>query len=266
VTPSTLRRVALSLVALAAATFAYPSSATAAGTPTWWKPAKGLSWQWQLSGKLDLTVPVNVYDLDAVTTTATQVATLHKAGRRVVCYVDVGSYETYRTDAKRFPTAVLGATMDGWPDERWLDIRRWDVLKPILADRFDVCRQKGFDAVEPDNVDGYTNDTGFPLTAGDQLTFNRRIASLAHGLGLAVGLKNDLDQVATLAPRFDFAVNESCAEYDECDMLRPFVKAAKPVFHAEYGVSTAAFCPESRSLGLSSIRKRLALNAWRQTC
>ena len=31
----------------------------------------------------------------------------------------------------------------------------------------------GCDGVEPDNVDGYVNDTGFDLTAGDQLDFNR---------------------------------------------------------------------------------------------
>ena len=60
---------------------------------------------------------------------------------------------------------MLGKELDGWPGERWLDVRRWDVLEPILAARFDVCRQKGFDAVEPDNVDGYANESGFPLTA-----------------------------------------------------------------------------------------------------
>ena len=42
-----------------------------------------------------------------------------------------------------------------------------------MAARFDLCRQKGFDAVEPDLVDGYIQTTGFPLTAADQLTYNR---------------------------------------------------------------------------------------------
>jgi hypothetical protein len=258
--------VAISLVAALAASLAYAGPADAAVATTWWKPTKGQTWQWQLSGKLDRTVTADVYDIDAETSTTTDVAALHKAGRRVVCYVDVGSYERYRADAKRFPADVLGSTMDGWPDERWLDIRRWDVLKPILTDRFDTCRKKGFDAVEPDNVDGYANDTGFPLTAGDQLTFNRRIAGLAHGLGLAVGLKNDLDQVTALAPAFDFAVNEECAEYAECGVLTAFTKAGKPAFNAEYEMATTAFCANSRQIGLSSIRKRLSLNAWRQTC
>jgi len=266
VTPSTLRRVAISLVAVVAATLACPGTADAATTTTWWKPVKGLTWQWQLAGRLDLTVAASVYDIDAETATSADVAALHKAGRRAICYVDVGSWESYRPDAARFPAAVRGSTMDGWPDERWIDIRRWDVLKPILTARFDTCRKKGFDAVEPDNVDGYANHTGFPLTYADQLTFNRRIAGLAHGLSLGVGLKNDLDQVADLAPAFDFAVNEECAAYGECGVLTTFVKAGKPVFNAEYGVATTTFCANSERIGLSSIRKRLSLNAWRQTC
>jgi hypothetical protein len=72
----------------------------------------------------------------------------------------------------------------------------------------DWCQAKGFDAVDPDNMDGYTNDSGFPLEAKDQLAYNRMIASVAHGLGLGAGLKNDLDQLNELTPDFDFFVNE----------------------------------------------------------
>ena len=232
----------------------------------WWHPTKGLSWQWQLSGTLDLTVNAQVYDIDAVDTSASQVATLHLAGRKAICYVDAGSWEAYRPDASGYPSVVLGNAMDGWPDERWVDVRRWDVLGPILAARFAVCRQKGFDGVEADNVDGYTNDTGFPLTAADQLAFNRNLAALAHSIGLAIGLKNDLDQVTVLAPAFDFAVNEQCMEYSECGVLKTFTSAGKPVFHAEYNLATTTFCPKAVSMGFSSIRKRMSLDAWRQSC
>jgi hypothetical protein len=92
------------------------------------------------------------------------------------------------------------------------------------------------------------------------------LASVAHARGLSVGLKNDTDQVKALEPYFDFAVNEQCMEYDECGSYRPFLRAGKAVFHAEYDVTTAEFCRSSRSLGLSSIRKRLNLGVWRQTC
>lgn len=235
---------------------------------TWWKPkaAAGGSWQWQLSGKLDLSVNAATYDVDAVDTSAAQVAALHAKGRKVICYLSAGSYENWRPDRAKFPAAVLGRPLDGWAGERWLDVRRWDVLQPIMKARMQSCKAKGFDGVEPDNVDGYANRSGFPLRAADQITYNRRIAALAHSLGLAVGLKNDIEQAATLAPAFDFAVNEECHAYAECGALRAFTKAGKPVFHVEYGRSVAAFCPTTRALGFTSMRKRLDLGAWRQTC
>ncbi|WP_030758063.1 endo alpha-1,4 polygalactosaminidase [Streptomyces griseus] len=230
-----------------------------------WRPAAGLAWQWQLSGKLDPSVDVPVYDIDGFDHPAATVADLHRRGRKVICYLSTGAWEDFRPDAGRFPRSVLGRG-NGWAGERWLDIRRTDVLEPLMAERIDMCRAKGFDAVEPDNMDGYRNRTGFPLTAADQLRYNRLIARLAHDRGLAVGLKNDLDQIPALLPDFDFAVNEQCAEYDECHRLAPFVEAGKPVFHAEYELAPAAFCPEARELGLSSMRKRYELDAWRRPC
>jgi hypothetical protein len=254
----------LLLVATAAVpVLAFAVPAQAAG---WWQPTVGMTWQWQLTGTLNRTVAASVYDIDAFSTTAADVAALHAAGRKAICYVSVGSYENWRPDAGRFPAVVLGDALDGWPGERWLDIRRWDVLGPILADRFAMCRQKGFDGVEPDNVDGYSNDSGFPLSGADQLTYNRNVADLAHSLGLAVGLKNDLDQVSTLAPAFDFAVNEECARYRECGALKVFIAAGKPVFHVEYDLAVTTFCPTTNALGFSSMRKHLELDAWRQPC
>ncbi len=135
-----------------------------------------------------------------------------------------------------------------------------------MADRLDMCRDKGFDAVEPDNMDGYRNRTGFPLTARDQLRYNRLIAKLAHDRGLAVGLKNDLDQIPELVGDFDFAVNEQCAQYGECGALTPFIEADKAVFHVEYELPTSRFCPESRRLGLSSLLKKYELGVWRKAC
>ncbi|MBB4979913.1 MULTISPECIES: endo alpha-1,4 polygalactosaminidase [Streptomyces] len=230
-----------------------------------WRPAPGLTWQWQLSGTLDPAVDVPVYDIDGFDHPASTVADLHRRGRKVICYVSTGAWEKFRPDAGSFPAAVLGRG-NGWPGERWLDVRRTDVLGPIMAKRLDMCRDKGFDAVEPDNMDGYRNRTGFPLTAADQLRYNRLIATMAHERGLSVGLKNDLDQIPQLLPDFDFAVNEQCAEYEECDALVPFVTAGKAVFHVEYELTTAQFCPQTRKLGLSSMRKRYELDAWRQPC
>ncbi|WP_073496154.1 endo alpha-1,4 polygalactosaminidase [Actinacidiphila paucisporea] len=230
-----------------------------------WQPRPGVAWQWQLSGTVDTSVDVPVYDIDGFENDASVVARLHGDGRRVICYVNAGAWESFRADAKAFPAALLGRG-DGWDGERWLDIRALDRLRPLMAARFDMCRAKGFDAVEPDLLEGYANTTGFPLTAADQVAYNRMIAGLAHARGLAVGLKNDLGQVRELLPDFDFSVDEQCAQYDECGKLSPFVAAGKPVFHVEYELKPAQFCPEVRRLGFSSMRKHLVLDAWREAC
>ncbi|OEJ27209.1 endo alpha-1,4 polygalactosaminidase [Streptomyces agglomeratus] len=230
-----------------------------------WQPEPGLAWQWQLSGALDPAVDVPVYDIDGFDHPASAVADLHRRGRKVICYLSTGAWEDFRPDAGEFPASVLGRG-NGWKGERWLDIRRTDVLEPLMARRMDLCREKGFDAVEPDNMDGYRNRTGFPLTAAHQLAYNRLIARLAHDRGLAVGLKNDLDQIPELVGDFDFAVNEQCAQYDECPKLTPFVRAGKAVFHVEYELPTSRFCPQARELGLSSMRKKYDLGVWRQPC
>lgn len=230
-----------------------------------WQPTPGTDWQWQLSGRLDTTVDAPVYDIDGFDRSAAEVAALHREGRKAICYLSTGAWEEFRPDAARFPTEVLGKG-NGWKGERWLDIRRTDVLGPLMETRIAMCAKKGFDAVEPDNMDGYRNRSGFPLTAADQLRYNRLIARTAHRHGLAVGLKNDLPQIPELVADFDFAVNEQCAQYDECAELTPFVKAGKAVFHVEYELPVARFCDLSRRLGLSSLRKAYELGPWREQC
>ncbi len=234
--------------------------------PAWWVPPVATSWQWQLTGKVDLGVNAAMYDLDLIDTPASTVATLHARGRRAICYLSAGTWEEWRPDASSFPPEVLGAVVDGWPDERWLDVRRIDLLAPIMEARLDLCRQKGFDGVEPDNVDGYANRPGFPLLAGDQLRYNRWFAEAAHQRGLSVGLKNDLDQIEALVDLFDFAINEQCFQYTECDRLEPFAAAGKAVFHVEYTLATSRFCKDAVARGFNSMRKRLDLDAFREAC
>nr|WP_323379236.1 endo alpha-1,4 polygalactosaminidase [Streptomyces durbertensis] len=245
-------------------TDARPSPSASPGTGRW-QPKPGLDWQWQLSGKLDPDVDVPVYDIDGFDHDAPVVRKLQARGVKVICYINAGAWEDWRPDAGDFPKRLLGRG-NGWEGERWLDIRQLDVLRPLIAKRFDMCRDKGFDAVEPDQMDGYENRTGFPLTARHQLDFNRMLSRLARERGLAVALKNDVDQVRELLDDFDFAVNEECAAYRECEKLKPFVDAGKAVFHVEYRLKAAEFCEQSRKLGLSSLVKRLDLDAWRQSC
>lgn len=232
-----------------------------------WRPTPGTTWQWQLSGALDTSVSAAVYDVDLFETSASQIAALKAAGRKVICYFSAGSYEPGRPDSASFPAAVKGSVMDGWPDERWLDIRS-SAVRTIMAARIDTAVSKGCDAVEPDNVDGFDNATGFGLTAAHQVDYNRFLASHAHSRGLSIGLKNAMAIVPQLVGDFDWALNEECFTYQECDAMRPFITAGKAVFHAEYVASSraSAVCAVTRPLGLSTIIKRLDLDAWRVTC
>lgn len=240
--------------------------APAASSGTRWVPEPTTTWQWQLTTPVDQSVDAQMFDIDLFDNPASVVAALHARGRHVVCYLDAGTLEPGRPDTGAFPASVVGKEVEGWPGERWLDVRRLDALRPLLEHRLDLCRQKGFDAVEADNVDAYANDSGFPLTASEQLRFNRFVAHAAHARGLSIGLKNDLEQVATLEPEFDWALNEQCFQYSECDRLAPFVRAGKAVFVAEYELGTASFCPRARAAGLMAMRKHLELDAWRETC
>lgn len=238
-----------------------PSAPTPWPTPS----AHRWQWQWQLSGQLDVTVAADVFLLDPVRTTAAETAALRARHRRLVCLVSVGSFAETDPDASRFPAGVRGDPARR-PGARWLDVRQWDTLQPILADRFRLCRGKGFGAVALADADGYAHRPGFPLSFDDQLLFNRRLAALARSLNLSPGLVNDLPQVAALAPDFDFAVNEECVRLRQCAKLLPFADAGKPVFHVEYRGATAEFCVTSVGYGFASIRKDRDLDAWRVPC
>lgn len=236
---------------------------------TTWKPAVGDTIQIQYSGAIDLTQTVNIYNLDMFETTIAQISALHARGRKVMCYINAGSWENWRPDAAQFPTEVLGNDYEGWDGEKWLDIRRIDLLAPILRARLDQCRAKGFDGVDPDNVNGYLNNTGFPLTAQDQLTFNIWLANEAHARGLSIGLKNDSEQLSSLLTYYDWGLTEECFDQGWCSDLSPFITAGKPVFAVEYtdtNVDFNAFCAQASSLGLSGILKNRELDAYVRVC
>ncbi len=222
-------------------------------------------WQWQLTVPVNQTVNVPLYDIDLFDNDASVVAALHAAGRKVVCYMTAGVWERYRPDSHRYPDSVKGHAT-GWPGERWLDIRRRDVLLPIIDARLDLCKAKGFDSVEFDYMDNFSNDTGFPLTFRDQMAFNTRIVNAAHLRGLSAALKNDVEQAREMLPYVDWTLNEECFRYRECDLLRPLVHAGKAVMQVEYDLPTTQFCPQANAMNFNSMKKRLSLDAYRVPC
>lgn len=226
----------------------------------------GRSWQIQLSGDIDLGVDAEVFDIDLVDVPEAIFSALKQRGVKIICYFSAGTFENWRTDAGKFPAEILGKPLDDFPDERWLDIRRIELLAPILESRLDRAAGRGCDAVDPDNVDGYSNDTGFPISASDQLAFNRWIAAAAKKRGLAVGLKNDIDQIPDLVSDYDFAVNEQCFEYDECEKLLPFISAGKAVFGIEYNLTPDKFCRQANSYNFDTLKKEADLGPQRISC
>ncbi|MEJ2734341.1 MAG: endo alpha-1,4 polygalactosaminidase [Anaerolineae bacterium] len=239
----------------------------------WWHPPVGTSWQWQLTGlPVDLSLDVDMYDIDLFDNEANSMAALHAQGRKVICYVSVGSWEDWRPDADQVPASALGNDYEGWPGEKWLDIRQIDLLAPIMSARLERCKAKGFDGIEPDNMDGYANDTGFPLTYQDQLDYNLWLAQEAHARGLSIGLKNDDEQVADLLPYFDWVLTEDCFAQDWCDEVVPFIAAGKAVFAAEYtdqwsvNQFLSQVCPQAGMLGFSAVLKNRDLDAQWRAC
>jgi hypothetical protein len=222
-------------------------------------------WQWQLQGAIDLSVEAPAYDID-MDVAAHWVDDIHSQGDLAICYLSVGTREPFRDDADEFPRRVLGKRFPGFEEERWLDVRRRSVLKPIMRARFDRCATKGFDAVEPDIVDAYAHRTGFDINGRDQRRYNVWVANAVHRRGMAVALKNDLGQVQRLLPYFDFAVNEQCFQYHECGVLDGFIDDGKPVFGAEYELARSKFCAKSLAHGFSTIKKRYSLRAYRRAC
>jgi hypothetical protein len=273
-----LRSLATLVLAAGLGVLATSAPATAAPAPPapvactgCWHPALNTSWNWVLS-----VVPaapyrnVAMYDVDGFDNSAANVASLHAAGIKAVCYLSAGTYENWRPDAGQFPASIRGKS-NGWPGENWLDIR--DVqnanspLRTIMDARLDMCKTKGFDMVELDNVDGYTNRTGFPLTAADQLYFNALLANDSHARGLSVLQKNDIEQIPALLPYFDGALNEQCNQYNECTTAQTgsygydqYVAAGKPVFNAEYKLATSKFCTKDNNSNFNGVKFSIDLD------
>ncbi|MFH1807180.1 MAG: endo alpha-1,4 polygalactosaminidase [Pseudomonadota bacterium] len=213
----------------------------------WYRPGVTATWQWQLKETVQTGYDVAVYDIDLFDNTPQTIAALQALNRKVICYFSAGSSEDWREDFSSFEAEDMGKNLDEWEGERWLDVRSTNVWTIMLA-RLDLAVSKGCDGVEPDNVDGFANDTGFDLASEDQLAFNRNLANEAHKRGLTVCLKNDGDQATDLVAYYDISLNEQCHEMNECGQLQPFLDAGKPIFNAEYTQTEAEANTKATSL------------------
>jgi hypothetical protein len=258
-----------------------------AADATWWHPgARPISWQWELDHPLRLssrsdmgtnaTLPdgkaapaPTVYDIDGFDNKASTVAALHRRGDKVICYIEVGAAERYRPDYHEFPVVALGRGVPGYPAERYLNIKN-RVVGRIIRARIAMCAAKGFDAIEPDIDDSYTDHTGFKITEGQNIAYDRALAAYAHQKGLAWGQKNgDNDpRFSTTLERFsDFLLDEQCFQYVTCETVTsPYRRASKAVFEVEYKLRRSQFCVQADRDDFNSQRMNVALAGGRQPC
>ena len=239
------------------------------GTGELWHPAVGSKWQIVLLKPIEvntdnpsLTPDVDIWDIDLFTNSKETIAAVKSLGKKVICYFSAGSFEHYRPDSDRFKKADMGSELDGWPGEYWLNLGTPNV-RSIMTERISLAREKGCDAIDPDNVDGFVspytvalykaiyshdffyfslasyggekqNENGLGLTRQQSIDFMRFIASESARHGMSCGLKNAGDIISDLLDVVQFSVNEQCAEYGECDAFTQFIDNGKPVFQIEY--------------------------------
>ena len=293
----------------ATAPAAYGSTAHGPTVRAWWHPSdagpnNGPEFQWELDhplstgSKLDmgngvlnaagrLAPKVALYDIDGILNSASVVAALHQQGSKVICYIEIGSAGNYYSAADEGNAVTyynqlkaagdLGRTMPGYP-ERYLNIKAASTVPIIESMIRQQCAAKGFDAVEPDIDDSYTDSTGFPITEAQNEAYDRTLAAYAHGLGLAWGQKNgdnDAAFSAALEPTTDFLLTEECRYYQTCGIVTPpYLRAGKLVLDAEYtndsGSGVAAdfghFCPADASGGIDGTMFTSALAGQRHPC
>jgi len=255
---------------------------TSVGTAaSWWAPKPTDTWLWDLDS---VTVPsptvsrspgvtnysADVYAIDPTNLGAQKIAVLHGQGKKVVCYIDVGSWEPGRTDVANFDSnCICGKNialaadgtcpsnshkMSGWK-EWWFDLHTSSCAASVAAgifQRFQNAATLGCDAIEPDNLDAWQNSdaagaasAGWGITIADQNAYLTKLAQNAHSLGMGILLKNAggllVDDNGSATPyadaivaAFDGSLNEQCHQYSECDTYAGFGAAGKSMWNAEY--------------------------------
>eukprot|EP00121_Abeoforma_whisleri_P000589 Awhi_evm1s515 len=134
----------------------------------------------------------------------------------VICYVSVGTVESWRSDYKDNKSAwdAVKAKNHGWAGETWIDIvNKLPEIKNLMRKRFKLAKEKGCDAIEPDNVDCYQQNKGKHCINGvgesevrnKQISYDKWMANTVHDLGMGIGLKNSLDLIPDLLSYYDFA-------------------------------------------------------------
>jgi hypothetical protein len=211
------------------------------------------------------------------------VRAIHAAGHYSICYVEAGAYQQGFPDNAHFARSDYGGVgdkatqMQGYSNEYWFNLTGFRNYVPghpatlrgaavniaaALDKRFGWCRTEGQDAVEPDDLDGYTNkstggQTPWGMTRADAAGFERWLADDFHSHGLAAFQKNDGANAPADARTFDGMIIEECNYYhDPCTGpggdATAYLARHKPVLNAEYTADgeTKRFCSADERAGI----------------
>lgn len=230
---------------------------------TWWRPSVGESFDWVLDDlRTGDAFTADIVDVDAFTTTGEQVTALHAQGKKVIAYISFGTIENDRSDAGLLPGEVIGSKYPEWPDEKWIDIRQLEKIKPWLNSRFNMVLRKGFDAIEPDNLDSYSNATGFNINIADARQYCDLLIAMAHRNGLGIGQKNVPELAGAYSDKFDWILTEDAFHQGWQTEVSVYIGKGKPVFAVEYTdeLSQKKFerdvCPSARNMRYTAILKK----------
>jgi hypothetical protein len=227
------RRAALALVGTLGVVVSHPAGAQSPGAsapPVWAPPPVHAAVDYQIGGDYPLPDGVTVVSRDWYAGRAPDDA-------YAICYVNAFQTQDDEDDVDRpdersaWPADLVLLELGddpNWGGEYLVDIstpeRRMTAaawLEPMIA----TCADKGFEAVELDNLDSWTRfrdtpmDTRVPFDEDDAIAYAELLADLGHAHGLAVAQKNTVELPADVARErigFDFAVAEECGHWDEC--------------------------------------------------
>ena len=244
-------------------------------TDHYYKPQIGDSFEWRLDsiGLNEINqYTCKIIDIDAFSATKELVDAFHARGIKVIAYISVGTIENYRSDSTLLPHEIIGNIYPAWPDERFLNIREIEKMKPFIISRFNMIKQKGFDGIEPDNMDGYGEINGFNLSLNDTEIFCEWIIEEAHNRGLSIGQKNTEELVPLLYKKFDWALTEDVFNSNTQNDYSLYISVNKPVFSAEYtdAMSITDFstfvCSKAKKLKYFAFLKHRDLTQWKYEC
>lgn len=198
---------------------------------------------------------LGIYDDETfVSKQKANVAQLKSMGKIVIGYISVGSWENYRYDSQPKPgkkfgdwpeQSVINVQMESWPDEMWVNLDHWELLKPVMKARLDRLKYMGFDGFEGDNIsivgsELYDNKP----KERERLTplnyaYAKWLADYAHSIGLLAFAKNTSSYLKDTVKYYDAliieeAVSETNNGYNTMAESKNYWDAGKPVFVFEY--------------------------------